>query len=164
MFVKIIKHISTIFVILACLLICLMGLVYYGYTLDDLDNELKSRFTIGEVKSAHALPLGDSYNGKTAENGSFYEVYVTFKNTGNYPADAYALDVEFFQSGPEYTDRRIYVPFYYQSGCRRCVPGNKEGVIKYVIELNDDVKSANMLYINEYTKEEQVINLEIRER
>lgn len=164
MFGKIVKHITTIFVVLGCLLMCLLGLVYYWYVMEDLDYELRNRFTNGEVKSAFAVPLGDTYNGDTAEEGCFYEVYVSFENTGNYLADAYSIDAEFFQSGPGYTNKRIHVPFYYQSGCRRCVPGNKEGIIKYVIEISDDAQDVKMLYTNDDKEEKQVISLEIRER
>lgn len=166
MFQKVLKSIITVFVIMGCLLVALIGVTYYWYETDNLDYQLRNHIGIGEVTDVEVVPIGKTYSDKTSEDGSFYEVYVTYKNTGNYPADYRSVELEFLESGPDYTDRLVrgsYL-FGYPQGALRCVPAGKESIIKRVIELSGDCESLKMVYVDGYTTKQQVFNLEITER
>lgn len=166
MFQKILKGIITAVVIMGCLLAILIGIAYYFDESDELDYRLRTKIAIGEVNDVEIVPIGKTYSEHTSENGTFYEVYVTFKNTGNYSVDYRSIDWEFLESGPDYTDRpvRLNYLFGYPQGALRCVPAGKESTIKRVIELSDDCESLKMIYVDGFTKEEQVFNLDIMER
>ena len=165
MFQKIIKSIITVFVIAGCIFVVLLGVIHYWYTTEDLDYRLRE-IAIGEIQDVEVIPLGKTYGGAISENGSFYEVCITYKNTGNYSADHLSIDWKFVESGPGYTDSSadVFRLFGYPQGTMRCVPGGKEGIIKRVIELRDDFESAKIIYTDGYTNKEQVIDLEITER
>lgn len=166
MFKTIIKHIITVLVVSGCVFLCLIAGLAYWYSMGDLDFQLRKMVAMGEVTEAVAVPIGKTYLENTSAEGTYYEVFVTFKNTGNYPVDYVTVDWNFRQSGPGYTDRsvKIYNRGNYYEEALLCVPAGKEGVLKRVIELNDDAESAKMIFINEYTKEQQVIDLQIKER
>lgn len=163
---KVLKSIITVFVIMGCTLVALIGFAYYLYEKDNMDYEFRYNIAMGEVTDVEVIPIGKTYSDKTSEDGIFYEVYVTFKNTGNYSADYRSVDLEFLEYGPDYTDRavRLEYLFGYPQGAQMCVPAGKESTIKRVIELSDDCESLKMIYVDGFTKEEQVFNLDIMER
>ncbi len=163
---KIIKNIITVLVIIGCLFAVLLGITYRWHVTEELDYRLRHQIAIGEVREVEVIPIGKMYDGKTSEKGNFYEVYITYQNTGNYPVDYLSIDLQILETGSGYEDHLADAHYLlgYPHGMMRCVPAGKEGILKYVIELRDDFESVKMIYTDGYTKEEQVIDLEIRER
>lgn len=163
---KVLKGIVTALVIMTCILAVLIAVAYYCYEKDNIDYQLRYNIAIGEVTDVEVIPIGKTYSDKTSEDGIFYEVYVTYKNTGNYSVDYRSINWEFLESGPDYNDRsvRLNYLFGYPQGALMCVPAGKESVIKRVIELSDDCESLKMIYVDGFTKKQQVFNLEITER
>ena len=166
MFGKIVKSIVTATIILVCLFFCILGIAFYGFAMDDLDFDLRNSIAMGEIKEVYAVPAGDTYNGDVLEDSSYYEVYITYKNTGNYAVDYMALDLEFMQVCSDYGERKAANHYLAEDIHRSlyCVPGGKEGILRGIIELQNNFESVKVIYTDGYTKEEQVIDLEIRER
>lgn len=160
---KWIKNIITVFVVLICCFIMFLGLGYYIFKADFLADDV-NRLTMAELKDASAALIGDTYHGQKEQGKVYYELAVTFKNPGNIEKKENEFWFSFYDEENErYAEVEVLREESFGLGFdnMRILPAGKEGIIRKIICVGEDVEQFTLIYYGRDLESEQRIKVNL---
>lgn len=161
---KWIKNIITVFVVLFCCFIMFLGVGYYLMEADMVEYDV-NKMTIAELKAASVTIIGDTYQGQTQRGRVYYELAVTFGNPGNITKKESEFWFSFYDEETErYADVDMVWDvdkFGWAYDNVRVLPAGKEGIIRKVISVGQDVEQFTLIYKGIDSDKEQKIKVNL---
>lgn len=150
-----VKIIMTILFSMFCCFVMLIGAVYYFSSRASVAYDVQS-MAVPQIKDVQAQIIGDSYQGKTGQGGTYYKLLISMENASNSLKESYDYYFDYLDSAGEY-GRVIEMRdgLYDSSSGINILPADTTGVITKVVRVDNDCKEFSLVINSHLAKEKQ---------